>query len=128
GCVQEYAVAVAAREMTPRLVCGKAQNGSKQAKQRVGNMVQSTLSRPSRQAVCACGVEPVLENIEVERTEIFGAKHMQLLRDQMELVATVVMQNRLLKLMRHSDRVTIEFHPLRHRDEILGRIKIGQVG
>ena len=76
-------------------------------------MCQSAVCAERRaRRVGAAGVEPVLEDVEVERAEVLRAEGLQLLRHQVELVARVVRGHLLLHLRGQRQRVAVDLDHL----------------
>jgi hypothetical protein len=74
-------------------------------------------------AVRRAGVQAVLEHVKVERTEVFGAVHLQLADDRMEFVDVVVPQDLGLQLGGPRQGVAVDLQQLvgRHGVQRRGR-------
>src|SRR5262249_28750254 len=63
-----------ARNMLPHLVGGEYEYGRRKQRKRVDDRVYRRLSRTTLARFGGIGVEPVLQNIEVERRKLYGAE------------------------------------------------------
>src|SRR5574341_2279996 len=124
----EHAGFLAARQHLPGLLRGEAQDRRHHAHQALRDVPQGRLRRAPRKRSCAAGVEPVLEDIQVEGAELLGAERLQLLRDEMELEARVVGLHLVLQARRQRERVAVDLDHLRHGHRVPGRVEIGGVG
>ena len=120
----EDARVLPAREDPPRLLRGEAQRGRHQAQQAVGDVPQGGLRRTPGAGLRAAGIEPVLEDVEIESPQILRAEHLQLLHHEVELVAVVVGGDVVMQLSRERERVAVHLDHLGHGNGVARRIEI----
>jgi hypothetical protein len=77
-------------EHLPRFLGGEAEEGRHPAQHRVADVPERGLRRSARARRRRRRVEAVLEDVEVERAEVFRAEHLQLGDDRMEFVGAEV--------------------------------------
>src|ERR687888_432797 len=106
--LEEDAVVLAPGERLPQLLRGEGEDRRHQPYQAVRDVMERALRRAPRHGVRLTGVEAVLEDVEVERAEVFRGERLQPLRDQVELVARVIRGNRLLHLGGHGEGIAVE--------------------
>ena len=83
--------------MLPYLFSGEAKDGRKQAYQAMSDVVQRTLGRAAWNTLGCCGIKPILENIQIETTQIFGTEIMQTMYRQVKFVALIILRQFILK-------------------------------
>ncbi len=126
--VEEHAVVRALPlQHPPRLLGGERQDRRHQAEQARGDVPQRVLRRAPRRGIGAAGVEPVLEDVEVERAEVLGAERLQLLRHEVELVAVVVRRQLVLQPRGERDGVPVDLDPLGNRQRVARGVEVGEV-
>jgi hypothetical protein len=92
-------------------------------------MCQSArLRRAARARIRRRRVQAVLEDVEVEAAEVFGAEGLQRLDDAVELVAFVIGDAAFLQLAGQRQRVAVDFQPLVDRQHVLAGVEIGGIG
>src|SRR3954471_20219287 len=96
--VEKHAVVGLAVENRPQLLGGEAEDRRHEPDERMRDVPKGGLRRASRVRLGGTGIEPVLQDVEVEAAEILGAEGLQLLRDEMELVGGIVAGDLLLQL------------------------------
>src|SRR5467141_2452872 len=126
--LEEHAVAALSGKHLPELLGGEAQDRRHQPHQAVGDVVERGLRRAPRQRVRLAGVEAVLQDVEAEGAEVLGAEPLELLRDQVELVALVIPGNLFLRARRHGERVAVDLEQLVDRHAVPGGLEVGGVG
>jgi hypothetical protein len=77
----------------PGFLGREGQEGRHPAQQRLGDLVERGLGRAACQALGGAGVEAVLEHVQVEAAQVFGAEQLQLGDHGVELVDLVVGQD-----------------------------------
>ena len=73
--------------MLPYLVGREAQDRGNPTNQRVNNVIQSRLRRSSCLAISLGGVLAIFNDIQVKTTQLYRAKVMYFLIDQVELIS-----------------------------------------
>src|SRR2546425_1824045 len=68
--MEEHAVVLGAGERVPQLLRGKGQDRRHQPHQAVRDVIERALRRAARRGIRLAGVEPVLEDVEVEAAEV----------------------------------------------------------
>src|SRR5882672_1160228 len=126
--MEEHAVVLGSGERVPQLFCGEGQDRRHQPHQALRDVMERALRRAARRGIGLAGVEPVLEDVEVEGAEILRAEREQALRHEMELVALVIRAHRLLHLRGYGERVAIDLHHLGHWHGVAPRIEVRGVG
>ena len=104
------------------------QGRSHQAQQALRDMPQGRLRRTARVRAQAGGVQTVLQNVQVEATQVFRAVRLQLRHHRVELVARVVVFDLLLQRCHVGQRIAVDLEHLRHRHGVRGRIEVRGVG
>ena len=64
-------------QISPDFFGGKAENGRKQAHQTVRDVVQRALRRAPGTTLGAAVYKPVLENVQIEATQVLGTESVQ---------------------------------------------------
>ena len=95
-------------EQLPRFLGREAEERRHPAQHRVRDVPQRRLRAAARQRLRRRGVEPVLEDVEVERAQVFRAIDLQLGHHRVELVDLVVRQHLGLELRGARQRVAVD--------------------
>ena len=90
-------------------------------------MEQRGLRRAARDALFRRGVQPVLEQVEIEAAEIHHAEVVDLLVDQVVLVLAIGLDDFLVQRGGARQRPAVDGHHLLHRQRIRRRIEAREV-
>ena len=116
----------AAAEHRPRLLGREAEEGRHPAQHRVRDVPQRGLRGAARERLRRRGVEAVLQHVEVERAEVFGAVDLQLGDDRVELVDLVVREHLGLQLRRARERVAVDLQQVGQRHRVRRRVEVAR--
>src|SRR5438034_2375712 len=86
--------------MAPRFLGGKSENRREQLTQRVENLMHDYLCRTPTRRICRVAIHPVFRDVDVEATQINGAKLVECVVDLVEFegfVSGSTIANHLLK-------------------------------
>src|SRR5215469_18851077 len=103
----------------PRFLRSEGENRRHRLEQRIANQDERCLRGAPGAACPRRGVEPVLEDVEIETAEILGAVGLEPLNDEMELVARIVRLDSIRQRSRVRQREAIQLEKLLNRKRVL---------
>ena len=118
---------IARLKQPPGFLGREAQNRCYQPQYALRDVVKSILRRAARGGIRATGIQPVLEDIQIERAEILGTEGEQPSHGRMKFIAVVVLEHVSLQVRREHDCVAVDFEAILHRDRMPLGIEIGNV-
>src|SRR5258706_368615 len=101
--LEEHAVFAIAGKDLPELLGGEGQDRRHQPHKAVRDVEKRGLRGATRPRIGAAGIEPVLENVEVEAAQVLRAEILQLLYHKVELVTRVVRGDFLMQAVRSEE-------------------------
>ncbi len=111
----------------PEFIGGKAQDGRNPAHHRLQYMVHSGLRRTAGQGIFLRGVEPILDDIEVESAHIQGTEMVNFLHHLNKLIVVVQVRQFGLHTQRSIDRPTIQGQQVVDAQGVSSRFKAIQI-
>ena len=114
-------------EVVPDLLGRERQDRRHQANERVQDAVAGRLGRPALRRVRRRGVEPVLQDVEIERREVHRAEVVEALEREVELVRLVRLPHPLDRPVEPQHRPAVQARERGVRDRVRRRIEVGEV-
>ncbi len=115
------------RLIRPDLLGGKGENGGHEPDQDVQDVVHGGLSAPPGRGVGRGGVEPVLEDVEVEGREVQGAVVVERVVDGVELVPVVGPASLFHQADERVAHVPVDLGHGLGGDGVTGRVEVEEV-
>ncbi len=112
----------------PRLFGGKRQQRRHQLQQRLGDQIKRACADRRAFESGLRRVQPVLQDVEVKRAEVFGRKGLQPCDDRVVLVAVVVGLRARGHLAHHRQCIAVDLEPLGDRQHVALRIEVADIG
>src|SRR5471032_1719353 len=125
--VEHHRFVTLARQVFPQFVGGERQDRRDPAHQRFADVVQRGLRRTAGLAVGAGGVLAVLDDVEVETTQLLHAEVVDLGVDVPEAVFAVVLLQLALQQQGTVHGPTVQRQHFFGRQDVGGRVETGQV-
>ena len=114
-------------EMVPDLLGRERQDRRHQADERIQDAVAGRLGRAALRRVRRRGVEPVLQDVEIERREVHRAEVVEALEREVELVGLVRLPHPLDRPVEPQHRPAVQARERGVRDRVPRRVEVGEV-